>query len=119
MDYSTMTDAELDNIRKSMPKYLNAMTPEQQVITQAVYSEQKKRYDERRTADYEQYNSQVEAAGIKVGDKVSYFAVSMLGFGGIEIAGKVAKRKKYYVKLDAEVNGKKTAHLTKAWRIEK
>jgi len=33
-----------------------------------------------------------------------------------EIKGKVAKRKKYYVVLDRPMNGKKSAHLTRAWK---
>ena len=59
----------------------------------------------------------MEKAGYKVGDKVSYFARSMIGFGGITVTGKIGKRKKYYVTLDRPFNGKKTAHLTNAWKI--
>ena len=116
MSYQTMTDAELDGIRKSMPKYLNDMTEEQQAITHAVYAEQKKRFDAKTAENYQAYNKQVEAAGYQIGDRVSYFARSMLGFGGIYINGTVKKRKKFYVALDRPMDGKKTAHLTNAWK---
>ncbi|MDP2218492.1 MAG: hypothetical protein Q8J68_14540 [Methanolobus sp.] len=66
-----------------------------------------------------EYNQQVEAAGYGAGDKVSCFVASWTGCGGELITGTVAKRKKYYVALDVPFNGKKSAHLTKAWRIER
>jgi len=118
MNYETMTDDELTDIRKSMPKYINYMTEEQIAISKAVYAEQKKRYEDNKAASYQQYNQEVESAGYKVGDRVSYFARYLLGIGGIVIKGTVAKRKKYYVKLDILWNNKKTAHLTKGWKIE-
>jgi hypothetical protein len=118
MNYETMTDDELVEIRKSMPKYLNHMTEEQVAVSKAVYAEQKKRYDNNKAASYTQYNQEVEAAGYKVGDRVSYFARYLLGIGGIVIKGTVAKRKKYYVKLDILWNNKKTAHLTNGWKVE-
>ncbi len=120
MDYATipnMTDAELKAIRAGIPKYLNDCTPEQQSISQAIYSEQKKRYDLRQATETAGYNAEVEKAGYKIGDKVSYFARSMIGFGGILITGIVGKRKKYFVKLDQTFDGKKTAHLTNQWKL--
>lgn len=118
MDYKNMTDEELTAIRKSMPKYLNYMTDEQVEISKAVYAEQKRRYDANKLDSFQKYNQEVEAAGYKVGDRVSYFARSMLGIGGIVIYGTVAKRKKYHVKLDIPWNNKNTAHLTNGWKIE-
>ena len=117
MDYSTMTDSELTAIRKSMPKYLNNMTPEQTEISHAVYAEQKKRYDENKAKSYDEYNSEVENHGFNIGDRVKYFARSMLGIGGAEVTGTVKKRKKYYVKLDYPFNGQKTSHLTSGWKL--
>ena len=122
MDYSKipeMTDAELVEIRANMPKYLNGQTGEQQSISQAVYAEQKRRYDLKRDVEYLEYNQDVAKAGYKIGDKVSNFVASWTGCGGERITGTVAKRKKYFVKLDLPLNGKKSAHLTKAWRSEK
>ena len=116
MNYQNMTDQELVDIRKAMPKYLNDMTEEQRITSHEVYAEQKRRFDAEKIKSYAVYNRKVEAAGYKVGDKVSYFARSMIGFEGITITGKVAKRKKYYVALDMEVNGKKSAHLTNTWK---
>ena len=114
--YETMTDQELKNIRKSIPKHLNNMTLEQQQITHNVYTEQKKRYDTQKTENINTYNSEVEAANYKIGDRVSYFCRSLIGFGGITITGTVKKRKRYYVSLDIPFNNKKTAHLTKGWK---
>jgi len=114
--YETMTDQELKDIRKSIPKYLNDMTLEQQQITRDVYAEQKRRYDTQKAEGIRTYNQEVEAANYKVGDKVSYFCRSMIGFGGITIVGTVKKRKQFYVSLDIPFNNKKTAHLTKAWK---
>jgi hypothetical protein len=116
--YQGYTDDELVEIRKSMPKYLNDMTEDQKEISLAVYAEQKARFDARKAEAFADYNRQVEAAGYKVGDRVSYFARSIIGFGGMVVKGTVGKRKKYHVVLDCEFNGKKTAHLTNAWRIE-
>jgi hypothetical protein len=117
MNIQAMTDDELRNVRTNMPKYLNDMTDEQKELSRTVYAEQKKRYDVNLEKEYREYNDQVEKAGYKIGDKVSYFARLMLGIGGVVVKGTVAKRKKYYVKLDVEFNGKKTAHLTNAWKI--
>jgi hypothetical protein len=118
MNLLEMSDAQLAEIRKSLPKYRNESTPEQQALGDAVYQEQKRRYDEALAQDYAQYNREVEAAGYRVGDRVSYFARSMIGFGGIVVKGTVQKRKKYYVKLDHTFQGQKSAHLTKSWRRE-
>src|SRR3990167_4453828 len=104
MAYSTTTDQELIEIRRKLPKYLNEMTPDQKTISSGAYAEQKRRFDAGKAADYLNYNQQVEEAGYKVGDRISYFARSMIGFGGITITGKVAKRKKYYVALDVPMN---------------
>lgn len=117
-DYTTMTDQELKDIRQSMPKYLNDMTLEQRTNCTMAYEEQKRRYDAKTAEIYEQYNREVEKAGYKIGDKVSYFARSMLGIGGMVVNGTVRKGKKYFVKLDVSFNGKKTAHLTTAWQKE-
>jgi hypothetical protein len=117
MNPQTMTDEELKEARKVLPRYLNEGTEEQAALHLAIYHEQKRRYDVKQATETTEYNRQVEAAGYKVGDKVSYFAVSMLGIGGMTVCGTVAKRKKYYVKLDGSFNGQKTAHLTKAWRV--
>jgi hypothetical protein len=114
--YQGFTDAELIEIRKSMPKYLNNMTEDQKAISQAVYAEQKKRFDEKKTESFTVYNQEVEKGGYKTGDRVSFFARSMIGFGGMTVTGTVGKRKKYYVSLDCPMNGKKTAHLTNAWK---
>ena len=119
MNYATMTDKELTAIRAGIPKYLNGQTGEQQSISQAVYAEQKQRYDLKREVEYLEYNREVEKAGYKIGDKVSNFVASWTGCGGELITGKVGFRKKYFVKLDRPFNGKKSTHLTKAWRIEK
>ena len=113
-----MTDTELVTIRVGMPKYLNDMTGKQQSISQAVYAEQKRRYDLKKEVEYLEYNQTVEKAGYKIGDKVSNFVPSWTGCGGELITGKVGFRKKYFVQLDRPLNGKKSAHLTKAWRIE-
>lgn len=111
-----MTDGELVEIRKAMPKYLNDMTLEQQSISQAVYAEQRRRYDEKKAAAFGEYNQEVEQAGYQVGDRVSYFARSMMGIGGLIVTGTVKKRKKYFVALDRNCQYQgKTAHLTKAW----
>ena len=119
MEYNEMTDQELTDIRKTMPKYLNDQSEEQKIISHAVYAEQTQRYKAAKSENYAEYNRQVEEAGYKVGDKVSYFARSYLGFGGVVITGTVQKRAKYYVKLiDRSVNGKKIAHLTRAWKKE-
>lgn len=118
MDYSKNTDQELTDIRKGMPKYLNDMTPAQHAVSHAVYTEQKRRYDEKIAFERAEYNLEVEKHGFRVGDRVSYFARSMLGIGGISIKGTVGKRKQYYVKLDHAYNGKKSAHLTSAWHKE-
>lgn len=117
--YAEMTSEQLTNIKKSMPKYLNDMTEEQKATSHAVYAEQKRRFDAKQAEDVAGYNAEVEKAGYKVGDKVSYFARSMMGFGGILITGEVAKRKKYYVALAVPFNGKKSAHLTNAWKKER
>ena len=119
MDYTKKTDTELTAIRKSIPRYLNEMTGEQQVISQAVYAEQKQRYDKKKTLNCQSYNRRVKDAGYKVGDRVSLFTASWAGWGGELLTGKVAFRKKYFVKLDTPFNGKKSAHLTGAWKIEK
>lgn len=114
--YANLNDNELKEIRNQTPKYLNDMTDEQKKISMEVYTEQKKRFDAEKEYSYQKYNEEVEAAGYKVGDKVSYFCRLLLGIGGIVITGKVAKRKKYFVALDHPMNGKKSAHLTKAWK---
>jgi len=114
--YEETTDQELKDIRESIPKYLNDMTLEQQQITQDVYAEQRRRYDTKRTEEIKTYNQEVETANYKIGNKVSYFCRSFIGFGGITITGTVKKRKQYYVSLDIPFNNKKTAHLTKAWK---
>ena len=114
--YQGFTDTELIEIRKSMPKYLNDMTEDQQAISRAVYAEQKTRYDAKKTESFTVYNQDVEKGGYKIGDRVSYFARSMIGFGGMVVTGTVGKRKKYHVVLDCTMNGKKTAHLTNAWK---
>lgn len=119
MDYSKMTGSELAEIRANMPKYLNDQTREQQSISQAVYAEQKKRYGLKKDVEYMEYNQEVTAAGYKIGDKVSNFVASWTGCGGELLTGTVGFRKKYFVKLDRPFNGKKSAHLTKTWRIEK
>lgn len=113
--YEIMTDDELLAIRKSIPKHLNDMTLDQQKITHEVYVEQRKRYDIAKAEGIQAYNQDVEAANYKIGDRVSYFCRSLIGFGGITITGIVKKRMKYYVSLDIPFNGKKSAHLTKAW----
>lgn len=122
MDYSKlpeMTDAKLAEIRANMPKYLNEQTGEQQSISQAVYAEQKRHFDLKRDIEYMEYNRDVEIAGYKTGDRVSRFITSWTGCGGELLTGTVGFRKKYFVKLDKPFNGKKSAHLTKAWRTEK
>jgi hypothetical protein len=116
--YQGYSDAELKEIRQVMPKYLNDMTEDQKAISQAVYAEQKKRYDLKKEADTAGYNREVEKAGYKVGDKVSFFARAFIGFGGFTITGTVAKRKRYFVKLDRPFDGKKSANLTNQWRIK-
>jgi hypothetical protein len=114
--YQGFTDAELKEIRKSMPKYLNDMTEDQKAISHAVYAEQKKRFDMKKELSFSVYNQEVEKAGYKVGDRVSYFCRYLIGFGGFAITGTVKKRKKYYVALDILFNNEKTAHLTNAWK---
>ena len=114
--FCTKTDEELTEIRKSMPKYLNDMTEDQKAISHAVYVEQKKRFDANRADSYAVYNQEVEKGGYKVGDRVSYFCRSMLGFGGFSVTGTVKKRKKFYVALDHPFDGKKSAHLTNGWK---
>lgn len=114
--YENMTDEQLREIRAAMPKYLNDMTEDQKAISHAVYAEQKRRFDSRKDESYRDYNREVESAGYKIGDRVSYFCRSMIGFGGMEVKGTVGKHKKYYVALDVPMNGKKTAHLTKGWK---
>ena len=114
--YQGMTDAELIEIRKSFPKYLNDMTEDQKAISHAIYAEQKKRFDAKKAESFTAYNQEVEKGGYKIGDRVSFFARSMIGFGGMVVTGTVGKRKKYHVVLDRAVDGKKTAHLTNAWK---
>ena len=58
-----MTDQELIDIRKSIPKYLNDMTEDQAKISAEAYAEQKRRYDEKRKHDFSVYNREVEKAG--------------------------------------------------------
>ena len=116
MEYSKMTDTELVTIRAGMPKYLNDMTGEQQSISQAVYAEQKNRYETAKKADCIAYNQQVEDAGYKVGDRIDTFIPSWTGCGGERLTGRVGKGKKYLVILDVPFNGIKRMHLTKAWK---
>lgn len=114
--YQGFTDDELTEIRKFIPKYLNDMTEDQKAISNAVYAEQKKRFDAKKAEGFADYNQQVEKGGYKIGDRVSFFARSMIGFGGMVITGTVGKRKKFYVALDHPMNGKKSTHLTNAWK---
>ena len=111
-----MTDQELVDARKALPKYLNYCTDAQRAESAALYAEQKQRYDEKKNADTAVEKKQVDAAGFKAGDRVNYFARSFLGLGGMLVTGTIGKRKKFYVKLDQPFNGKTTAHLTSAWK---
>lgn len=57
-------------------------------------------------------------AGAKVGQRVQYFAASMLGLGGILITGQIVTNRNgvAVIRLDSKYDGKRFTAWSKAWK---
>jgi hypothetical protein len=122
IEVQSKTDSELAAIRKSMPKYLNDMSPEQIELTNIVYAEQKRRYDEKHNQEVNQFNIDAEKAGYKVGQRVKRFVSGLFGISGEVYQGTIVKQSGIYkVKLDRKEltsNGyRKYVNLSLNWQV--
>ena len=68
----------------------------------------------------ERQDREMQAVGATIGQKVYYFAPSMLGgfFGGITVTGTIARNRNQIavIRLDEKHNGERYTQWTKAWR---
>lgn len=67
----------------------------------------------------EQQDREMLAAGATIGQRVYYFAPSMLGLGGITVRGTITRNRNQIavVRLDAKFDGRRYTEWTKAWRL--
>lgn len=81
--------------------------------------------DERKqqlAAHWKQYAAEqtaaMKAAGAEVGQRVSYFAMHMLGFGGMTFTGTIVlnRNKVPVIRLDQTYQGKRFIEWSRGWR---
>jgi hypothetical protein len=66
----------------------------------------------------EEQSCAMREAGAVIGQRVSYFCRSMLGFGGMTVTGRIAVNRNgiAVIRLDRIVDGKRQAAWSKGWR---
>lgn len=83
------------------------------------------RQDERKqqlAAHWKQYAAEqtaaMKAAGAEIGQRVSYFAMHMLGFGGMTFTGTIVlnRNKVPVIRLDQKYQGKRFIEWSRGWR---